>query len=360
MKRPGKLTLLLVTRQRIARADFANGATTCKNAQRPPKASSTDAVRAALALGGSATGAVWVLSEDVWSQNVALSPAQVSGLSPEQLGRALSFEVEPFSGIPAAESVTGYKTTGPGAFAVVEMSRADRDTIQRVVSDSGGRLAGIASADAPPAEELELPGWLAQWPQRLEGGTVPVITPPARAPSPQRFLVAGCVLAALAIALLIAISFSNSMARRDLDRRNGEFLAASRDLDAANKQIAALKVEQTTLEKLNASRTQVFARRGALQAVLATLAATRTEEIVVRGFAAEGPSHLVVNGLSLEAGAVDELSIVLSHKLKSAGWTAQARKKVGTKNLPSGGPWEFAVLLTHEEAALEPSPRSSE
>ena len=70
----------------------------------------------------------------------------------------------------------------------------------------------------------------------------------------------------------------------------------------------------------------------------------------MRGIQSEGPSTLIVSGLSLEAGAVDEMSIVLSQNLRAAGWTAQPRQKTGKRDLSSGGPWEFSLALTHDEA----------
>ena len=154
------------------------------------------------------------------------------------------------------------------------------------------------------------------------------------------------------------------MQRKTYTDRSAEFAVAARELDTANKQNEALRKELATLEKQDKQREQVHARRGALLALLNALASTRGEDVVVRTLAAEGPSSIVVSGLSIEAGAVDEMSIVLTQSLRAAGWTAQPRSKTGKKNMASGGPWEFSLVLTHEEAArakaIQLSQRSEE
>jgi hypothetical protein len=359
MKRPAGSTVLLVTGTRIARADFDGTLRTCKTAPRSAGGSPAEAVRAALALGGSA-GTVWVLSEDAFVQRVTLNPAQVAGLTPEQLGRALSFEVEPFSGIPVMESATGFHDAGESFFTVVEMSRADRDGIQRAVTEAGGKLAGITHPGTTPDDEETLRESLGEWLLRLQAGALPLITPPAPAPSPNRFLVAAAVLEAAALLLLFADLGWKGVQRVILERRNAELAAAGRELDAATKQVAALKKELLDLEKDQAQRERVVARRGALLALLNGLGSTRTDDVVVRGIEAEGPSIVVVSGISLEAGAVDEMSIVLTQTLRAAGWSAQPRHKTGKKNLASGGPWEFSLTVTHEEATRDPAMQISQ
>ena len=292
-----------------------------------------------------------MLCEEVFAQRVALSPAQVAGLTPEQLGRALSFEVEPFSGTPVADSVTGFHRTGEGAFDVIELPRLDRDALLRAAAEAGGTLAGIAHPSTVPDEEA-LPEWLAGMLARLESGALPLIAPPAPAPSPHRFLITGVALEAAALLLLLTLGVWNAVQRKALDHRSAELNAASRELDAATREIGTLKTELGVLDNEQAQRERVTARRGALLALLNGLSASRDPDVVVRGIQAEGPSSLVVSGLSLEAGAVDEMSIVLTQSLRAAGWTALPRSKTGKRTLASGGPWEFSLTVTHDETAL--------
>ncbi|MFZ4765121.1 MAG: hypothetical protein ACOYMN_09225 [Roseimicrobium sp.] len=356
MKPAAKSTLILVTASRAVRADFVGGELrACHLAPRHSSGSMADAVRAALALGGGAA-LVWVLSDEVFSHRVSLSAAQVAGLTPEQLGRALSFEVEPFSGIPVAESATGFYRHGNGAFDVVELPRSDRDAIQLVAKDGGGKLLGIAHCSPAPEDEGALREWLSAWLPRLQGGALPLITASAPAPAANRFFVTFMVLEVAAILLLLALGGMSAFQRASLERQNAELAAATNELNSATKQIEALNKERAALDKEEAQRERVLARRGALLALLKGLAATHTDEVVVRGIATDGPSSLVVSGLSLEAGAVDELSIVLTQTLRGAGWTAQPRTKTGTRNLPSGGPWEFSLTVTHAEAARVTQP----
>ena len=337
MKRSTGSTIILVTATQIARADFDGSIFTCKTAPRPVAISPAAVVRAGLAL-GEKPAAVWILTHDAFAQRVTLNPAQVAGLTGEQLGRALSFEVEPFSGIPVMESATGFYAVGEGSFTVVE---------------AGGTLAGITHPGTTPDDEEALHESLEQWLLRLQAGALPLIIPPAPAPSPNRFLIAALALEAAALLVFLANVGWRGVQRATLERRNAELAATGHELDTATKQVAALKKELFAHEKEQAQRERILVRRGALLALLNGLGSTRTDEVVVRGIEAEGPSSLVVSGISLEAGAVDEMSIVLTQTLRDDGWSAQPRHKTGRKNLPSGGPWEFSLTITHEEATRD-------
>ncbi len=351
MKRVAGSTILLVTAKRIARADFDGSLRACRSGLRAANSSPAEAVRAALALGGKTSEAVWVLSEDVWTQKVVLHAGQVTGLTADQLARALSFEVEPFSGIPVMEGATGFHRGSDSTFEVVEISRSDRDAIQRVVADAGGKLAGITHPGAAPLDDEALNVWFTGWLPRLQGRALPLITPPAPAPSANRFLYTAIALEIAALLLLFGIGGYQALQRSALTKRQLALTTAANELAAANRQLETSRKELARLDKEQAQRERVVNRRGSLLALLNGLAATRPEDVVVRAIQAEGPSTIVVSGLSIEAGAVDEMSIVLTQSLRASGWTAQPRHKTGRRALPSGGPWEFSLTLTHEEAA---------
>ena len=351
MKRATGSTLIAVTATRIVRADFGDSLLALKETPRAAGVSTPEAVRIGLASGGRATGTVWVLGNDVWAQSVALSPAQTAGLTPEQLSGALSFEVEPFSGIAASESVTGYHRSSEGLFDVVEIARPDRDLIIKAVAQSGGTLGGITHLSALPEEEASLRSSLTQSRTQLEAGAIAVITPPAPAPSSRRYFLAGATALAAVLVFLFGLGTVTALQRQDLTRRNNELMDASAELDRVQRQNATLQKELASLEKAQSQRQRIIDRRGALTALLKGLAATRPEDVVLRGIQAEGPSTLIVNGLALQANAVDEMSIVLTQRLKSKGWVAQSRQKTGTNLMPGGGPWEFSLTITHEEAA---------
>jgi hypothetical protein len=356
--RPAAATFLLITPNRVARADFDGPLRASNSAPRPAGTSAAEAVRIALTLAVKAAAReTWVLSTDTWTQEVKLNAAQIAGLTPEQLGRALAFEAEPFSGIPVSDSATGFREEG-GRFNVVQMPRAELDGIARAISGAGGRLSGVAHPGIAPEDDDALLEWWGLQPARV--ASAPVIAPPASEPSRNRFLIAGLAFEAAAIALLFLLAGWNAVQRRICEGRNAEFAAVTQELDAANKRNDTLRKELAIFEKQEEQREQVDARRGAVLALLNTLASSRLEDVVVRGLTAEGPSSVVVSGLSLEAGAVDELSIVLTQQLRAAGWTAQPRSKTGKKNMANGGPWEFALVLTHEEAARAQSTQLSQ
>ena len=350
MKRPSASIIVVVTGTRVMWARADGSGLDFKSALRPPGDSFAGAVSAALAL-GKTTGAVWVLADDIFAQRVSLNPAQIIGLTSGQLERALAFEVEPFSGIPMAEGAIGFRDEGGGAFAVVEMPRSGRDAIIKAVAGAGGKLAGIAHVvDIPTADEA-VRSWLEMCATRLDSGELPVIAPPAPEPSPKRFFYAGAALAALAVGLVFVLASYYSQRRKDLGTLNAAFGTATNDLTAINRRIEELGKEQATLEQGKNERDRLVVRRGAILALMKSLATHRSDEIVVREIKSEGPSGLLLSGLALEAGAVDELGIVLTQSLRGVGWSVQPRQKTGTNRLPNGGPWEFSLIVTHWQDA---------
>lgn len=351
-------TVLIVTSSRVLRSD-GGGTHAWKEGPRRMGSTLGEAVREALALGGRATAGTWVLSDDLFAQKVVLNPAQVAGLSREQLNRALSFEVEPFSGIGVDEAVVGFVDRGGGTFDVVEMPKVDRDGVLRAITESGGRTGGIAHTAAVPTEEAALRRFLDEAKARLEVNLTPVIEPPAPLPSPYRFVALGIAFAAAALGLILALTAWNALQIAVYTRAQEELGLAARDLAAANQQNEALRKDLATLEQQEVQYRRIAQRRDSLPALLRGVAATRPEDVIVRGMVAEGPSVLVVDGVSLEAEAVDEFSVVLTHSLRSAGWTAQLKQKTGLRRLTNGGPWEFAITLTHEETLVKTATASS-
>lgn len=352
-------TLLIITSARLLRSDGGAAGHAWKEGPRRAGSTLADAVRDALALGGRAGTGTWVLSDDLFIQKVVLNPVQVAGLTREQLNRALSFEVEPFSGIGVDEAVVGFSDRGGGTFEVVEMPRVDRDGVLKVVTEAGGRTGGIAHTAAVPVEEAALRRFLDEARARLEVNLTPVIEPPAPLPSPYRFVALGIALAAGALGLILALTVWNALQLAVYTRAQEELGLAARDLAAVNVQNEALRKELAVLGDQEAQRKRIALRRDSLPALLRGLAATRPEDVIIREMKAEGPSVLVVNGVSLEAEAVDEFSVVLTHSLRAAGWTAQLKQKTGLRRLANGGPWEFAITLTNEEALVRATTASS-
>jgi|GEM_PF-2142548 len=157
MSSPASFTLILVTTSRLVRADFDSSGPAPKSFWTEMRAAGSalpDAVALALSFGGKAGRQVWVLCEEAWTQSLDLARGQVSGLTHEQLARALSFEVEPFSGIPVAESALGFRETGERhgqkTYWITELTLNVRGAIQRAVTAAGGKLAGICHPGGVP------------------------------------------------------------------------------------------------------------------------------------------------------------------------------------------------------------------
>src|SRR5437868_6922078 len=113
-KRPSH-TLLLLCSERIVRVDLGPGPGFGVMAERQTTGGTDDPghlVAGALALARPVGKQVWVLWEGAWTQTVDLTAAVVSGLSPEDLAKSLSFEIEPLSAIPAGQSALGAAAAG--------------------------------------------------------------------------------------------------------------------------------------------------------------------------------------------------------------------------------------------------------
>ncbi len=346
------MTVVLIDARRVVRWDEGDG--DCREVSRPVGGGLGEAVRAVVGP-GSRVGRVWVLSADVFTQRLALSPAQVAGLDEAQLMRALSFEAEPFSGLSVGESATGFRAEGGGAFSVAQVAAADRAAVVEAVRACGGTLAGIAPAGAPPDDGVPLAGWMAGELAALESGSAVVIRAPAAPKSQRRFLIAAVALEAAVLLAVVGAVAWNGLRRAVLERALGEVAEATRQVDAVTLQLAAARNDERELREQAARREMLAGRRGSLAAVLRQCAASVSGDMVVRGIEPDGVSRLKVSGIALEAGAVDELGMVLSRLLKPHGWSAQPSLKRGRKTQPGGGPWEFVLELTHRDAALRPS-----
>ena len=360
MRKRATSILLACGPDRVARADFGSGAPVCRTGPRPRGGSLADAVGAAAALGERPRGNVIVLANEIFAQDIALNPSQIQGLTNDQIGRALAFEIEPFSGLPVADCALGFARDREGGFSVVALRASDRENVQRLLGQSGAKLAGMANADGMPADSEALAVWFEEWQRRIEGGAVPLVRPPAPPPSPHRHRIAAVLVLLAVIAGLAAYSSWLRVRKAELERRNSELTLLTNQGAEARRRIDEAARATTTLEKDQGQRDRVLRRSASLLAFLRTLAANRPDDVVVRSIEAEGPSKLIVNGLALDARAVDELGLVLSRELAAAGWSARPHHKTGKGTMTSGGPWEFSVEVVHEEAAAEAAIRREE
>ena len=144
-------TILLITRDRLVRADFRSGREPrlldLVQEFTPAVDDFPSLVEAALRLSKRRPGRVWVLSTEVWTQTLTLTAQSAAGLGPTELAKALAFEAEPFSGISGLEAA-GACVELPGnrnqrAFWLVEVPSGQLEQVDYVVRAAGGRLAGV-------------------------------------------------------------------------------------------------------------------------------------------------------------------------------------------------------------------------
>lgn len=163
MKSATANTILLITAGRCCRADVgARGEITGLWSQsRRSGLSLVESVRAAVALGAGTGRQVLVLTTEAWTQTLNLHRGQVSGLVREELEQALAFEAEPFSGLSPLDSVIGACDSGArdgsASFWVVQLARSERDDIQRLIKETGGRLVGIGHPGGMPLPLTSIP-----------------------------------------------------------------------------------------------------------------------------------------------------------------------------------------------------------
>ena len=152
-------TILLVTRDRLVRADLRAGRTIdvaeIHEEHRLAADDLPSQVEAALRLGKRRPGRVWILAGDLWTQTLALAPEALSGLARDDVTRALGFEAEPFSGLGAMEAaMAAVPLPGDGRqkrFWLTELPAAQLEQIEFLVRQSGGRLMGISHPGGLPS-----------------------------------------------------------------------------------------------------------------------------------------------------------------------------------------------------------------
>ena len=349
MKRP-QATVLLVSRQQVGRWDLPNDGATPLLTTRAPGSPLPQAVAQALAL-GDLPGPVWIFADELFADDVTLSPPQVAGLTQDQLARALAFEIEPFSGIPLTGAALGFREKSPGVFTVIEGTAADREEIRRVLSPAGSRLAGMAALPVPIPD----PAGVADLLRQAQAGRLPTIRAAAPTPWKHRHLAVGAAVWLAAVGSLLgsrAWQETRLGIARTLTQRHAQLAG---DLQTQSRLADALRTELATLEKRDADRRELITRRMALAAALRALAILRSDDTVLHSLTNDGPSTLIVHGYSVDAGAADELSIVLSQRLKPAGWTALPRSKSRIAASHGTQAWEFSLQLIHDESTRGPA-----
>ncbi|HYV34906.1 MAG TPA: hypothetical protein VE988_04325 [Gemmataceae bacterium] len=152
------ITVVLITRQDLVRADFNPGSpprlTGLWGQPRPDLPDQAALLEAALSTGPKVGKQVWVLSSDLWTQSMSLPAVRTTGLEDAELATALNFEAEGMSGQAAFESAVGFTSqsanTGERGFWIVQARTSDLELMEETVRRAGAALAGIAHPAGVP------------------------------------------------------------------------------------------------------------------------------------------------------------------------------------------------------------------
>ncbi len=150
MARP-TTTLLLITRDRLCRADFVVGRgarlTSFHARPRPIEIDSLVSAVDSLVVSSKLGKRVWVLTSDLWTQTLQMSHGRTSGISESELAGALAFEAEAMSGVSAFESAVGFRKVageaGQQTYWVTQGTQGDVGQIEQIVDRHGGALQGL-------------------------------------------------------------------------------------------------------------------------------------------------------------------------------------------------------------------------
>lgn len=161
-------TVILLGVQRTDRVDLGRAPAYPVVAQHHQISNGTDdpvrRLEAALEASPKPGKLVWILWEGAVAQMLDLPSGVVDGLEREQLANTLSFEAEPLSGIPAAESaIDGIPHRNPNGalpefrrYWVTQLPSLIVSRLQESVAATGSRLAGITHPGGLPRESWEL------------------------------------------------------------------------------------------------------------------------------------------------------------------------------------------------------------
>ena len=148
------VTLLLITRQTLARIDVVPGSNpkVLRHWQRTRFESESLAtlVDATCRLGKRKPGTVVVLADQFWNGVVGLPHEIVAGIGGSELLQAIALECESYSGISAFESTTAacpihQDASGDKRWWVTQIANADIRAIIDAVQQCGGTLVGLAN-----------------------------------------------------------------------------------------------------------------------------------------------------------------------------------------------------------------------
>jgi hypothetical protein len=93
-------------------------------------------------------------------------------------------------------------------------------------------------------------------------------------------------------------------------------------------------------------------RRRALPSLLRALAQARPRDVVIQELRDEGRWSLLVSGIGMSAGVVDELTLGLTRQLRGTGWTVHPMQKVALGVFDNAGPWRFTLQVAMADSLM--------
>lgn len=264
---------------------------------------------------------------DCFRQRVNLPSSQTAGLSRDELAAALGFEIEPFSGIPRADSEMAWKEVGDAAGArriydVVQIRRAD---MEKAVAEGRKMKRVVRAVTAPPesaaGETVETLPWIEV---RRSGGLSGV--------SPYAVWAAACAIAACALAWdFWGIRSETAELRREVSERR----VLQREKDGLGKKLSSAKGELDALragrEAARRAQDGVAAFRAAWKELLSAVSGVCGDEVVVRSIASDGAFSAEISGVALSAEAAGRFFVRMAEALHGkGGWRIAPGKVVSS------------------------------
>ncbi|MBR4170217.1 MAG: hypothetical protein IKR48_01040 [Kiritimatiellae bacterium] len=250
-------------------------------------------------------------------QRITLPRQQVKGLSRDELAAALSFEVEPFSGIPRSESELAWRTLDDGnpertVFDVVQIRKQD---LALLLEDAKRAKKTVRAVTAVPAEGAES--------ERIED--LPWIVPSPQHGRMARYGVLYILVCVLLCAGILCDGFR--LIRRQNNLRpivehqrtlQVEKDSLMRKLQNTQKEIANLRTQRTDQEQAMRSA-QVF--RAAWQHLLEVTPKACGGDALLRSITPnESAFSATIQAIGVSPKDAVQVFVRLSRKLAPLGW----------------------------------------
>jgi hypothetical protein len=288
-----------------------------------------------------------IISESCFRQQVNLPVSQVSGLSDNELRAALTFEIEPFSGIPLLEgeiawSVKSNASSGRVIFDVVQIRKSDFISLLANAKLEKKKIKGVtAPFDSTLGETLE---------------EMPLIRPTKKKVT---FNAMTCWIAVVVILFVglcsewLQIKSTNKNLRGELARR--EILQGKKNSLESNERSLREEIEKIKATRKNEIEIQnkVEALRSSWRVLLEAISSACQDEGVIRSISkTDGTFKCTIEGVALSADAASRILSRLTEKLKleKSSWKVLPGA-IGSAN--SGSATTFTCEVIYESGKGE-------